>query len=182
MVIVHITLFIIILIDSCSSTLRILINICSFYNLPALKLNSTWNSTGIIYPYQEKNLSLPRSIFVDRSDDICVSFTTKGIVIVWRKNNIPSPSVYFADGSGSLFEMVVNIISKGFTLVTDIVSGLGSLVGIELGGIAVEKQKLKYFGEANSLFVASNGDIYVNNNEKSRIDRWAVDLSSISIN
>ncbi len=140
--------------------------ILEFYNQPKLYPNATWIQKGTVYPYTDEKLYCPRSIFVDMNDTVYVSFDKKGIVIVWSKGNNTPSRIYNGDNSvtslSSIFD-ALSIIYQLFQAAIWVIPNFWDLFW-------KYKDKLDV---SNSLFVTSNGDIYVGNDYRNRIDVWS---------
>ncbi len=130
--------------------------------MPKFCSNAAWNPTGIQFPDLKKQLKHPRSIFIDINDNVYVSFDKKGLVIVWYSGIDDRLKIYFRDSS--------------FSSLSNFVTFVGNAI-LDFFGL------LQFDSDVpNSLFVTSEGDIYVGNAEDWRIDKWARNSTGSHIN
>ena len=145
--------------------------IVEFYNQPELAPDSTWCENGIVYPYTNNDLYQPRSIFVDKNDADYVSFYQEGIVIVWSKGNETPWRIYHGNSTSTNLSSVSNVLLKSYNSFQDFLQSIGEWWN-NWWKSSSDKDKLAV---PNSLFVTSNGDIYVGQGSGSRIVIWKYD-------
>ena len=142
-------------------------HIVEFYNQPKLCPDAIWSQSGTVYPYNDRNLSLPRSIFVDKNNTVYVSFDNKGIVIVWSEGNETPSRIYHGNQSLTNLLNIVNVLAKtyeGFNgFIERITDWWNSFWGDYMPDVS------------NSLFVIANEDIYAGKGDSNNIVIWSND-------
>ena len=136
--------------------------------------NSTWNPIGIPFIDESQNLYDPRSIFVDRNDSVYVSFADKGIAVMWLRTNTSPSKIYYGDHSDTELTGLLQTLYEVFKSFLAFLDTIWQTVDF-LGWYRVNADL------ANSLFVAGNGNTYVNNEEKKRIDQWTINSNRSEI-